>query len=681
MLNLLFGLVAALSADGEPNPLATQAALCAQTGGAWQAGWVHCICPQDSLFHVDTGCGPVAWSAGVHAVLNTPNLPPAALRRALHTLLRPGSGMQIVLDANQLTPTALQRWAAALRADPSRVLGGFTLPPAHAQHATVWILTPPDARSRQEVERELPVGPAQVIALDPFFAGTHIDAERPLAMPPPAVDPAWMDAVWWGDPSALPPARSGAASPAMQPPAAWSEQLCAQSLAATAMPLTSLTQLCSSTQAAWRHLQDPNAATWPLGPVQQGLRWDTPPGAGESTLAMQFLGANVAVYYSVVLADGVPVRRVLRAGSPLGHELMLFLSPSGSIDSIVAKTRHVPAAGDGAPEATAVLRRERWLLDRAWRLVRQDTDTLGNRAQFNQALVGWQGRNRLTTDSAPRPTQATVVLMDTGVDPRLPGLRHRMQLAYGTSLEEHLLPLSNFTAPSSPALRALTLFDERGHGTRVAARLLANLPAARLHVLRGDDLGFVPAPLLQARWKDYLLAVQPQVVNISQDYSRLLPNCDSFFGPIVAALPNTLFVAGAGNDGAASAAGVCPAGLAGRYPNVLSVAGSNAAGTALDPLSNHGAHVSVAAPMEQPTVAFGSSEAAQFSGTADRAQGTSFAAAAVSNLALVRSAEAAGRGLKLSGAGLAAALLAQCLPGSLDVECGGALAVPPGVQP
>lgn len=677
------GLVAVLSASGggqeaqavaRPAFLAAQAGLCMNTGGVWQAGWVHCVCPSHTLFAPDRGCGPVPLSRGARHVQEGTTLHPASLRRALRTLVvasRGGQGAQVLLDANALSDAALQGYASVLRADPAAVLRGFTLAPAWSQHAMVWILAPVAADTRQEVEREQPVGPAQVLSVDPFFAHPGATASaHPAALF--ALDPDWLDAAWWGEPGATQLRADRAARPAPRAAAGGGAWRCEQALAATAMPLTTVTQLCTSAQAAWRHLQDPAAIAWPLGPVAAGFRSDAPQCQGECSLAVQFLGADVAVYYSVVLADGVPVRRVLRAGSPLGHELMLFLSPSGSIDSVVAKTRHAPVRSDDP-----VLQRERWLFDRAWRLARHDADALGDQAQFDRALVGWLGRNQLLTDSAPRQGTATGVVIDTGVDPRLPGLRHRMQLPYGGTLLDQLAPLSGFAASTSSSLRTLTLFDERGHGTRVAARLLANLPGARLHVLHGDDLGFVPAPQLQAQWLQALRAVQPHVVNISQDFSRLLPDCESFFGPLVQALPDTLFIAGAGNDGAANAAGVCPAGLASRYANVLSVAGSNRYGTALDPLSNHGACVSVAAPMQQPTVAFGSSEASSFTGRGDVGEGTSFAAAAVSNLALLRSAEVDSLGKRLSGAELAAELMSACSPAGLDVRCGGALGAAP----
>src|SRR5712671_2449097 len=109
-------------------------------------------------------------------------------------------------------------------------------------------------------------------------------------------------------------------------------------------------------------------------------------------------------------------------------------------------------------------------------------------------------------DRGPRPgtVPAHVVVIDSGVDPGHPGVRGRCQFRAGPAFaaDRSLLPLVGG-------------HDELGHGTAIAAAILAIAPGTVLTALRVFDdqptCDFVR--VLDAL--EHALALQPQIVNLS----------------------------------------------------------------------------------------------------------------------------------------------------------------------
>ncbi|HET6346324.1 MAG TPA: S8/S53 family peptidase, partial [Myxococcota bacterium] len=313
-----------------------------------------------------------------------------------------------------------------------------------------------------------------------------------------------------------------------------------------------------------------------------------------------------------------------------------------------------------------------------WDLLGGDVTPRGDRASLERALLGSDEPRGLglPTDSSGRRalwTPQVAVLIDSGIDPRLPGLRRRLNLA-PLSLAMYLERNAPFTPVSGDPVRALlNILDddemEGRHGTRVASVVAADLPRLQLSFIRAIDLLDPSAATTPDRWTDFIARSRAKVVNISVTYARLVADCDAFFGPIFGGSPDVLFVVASGNNGAQDPTGTCPASLAGRFPNVVTVAGMAPSGRALHSHSNHGLAVAkVAAPYEGLAAEAPGSLAPPASRLAPM-HGTSLSAALVSNGALRLWA----RHPELTAARVARTLMQACQPQGLDVACGGGL--------
>jgi subtilisin family serine protease len=374
----------------------------------------------------------------------------------------------------------------------------------------------------------------------------------------------------------------------------------------------------------------------------------------------------------VTLQSYTPLNRLLRVTGVGGDEVLAFLGPRGQIEAGVV--RHHDLAEADAPY---LLRSARHVLGPRWQHLGGDEAHRGDRAALAQALEATGTPPHLPTDSPRRASlqrPQVALLIDSGIDPRLPGLRDRLNLAplsLAMFLEDH----APFTPVSADPVRALLdLLDddelEGRHGTRVASVVAADLPRLQLSLIRSlDVLGGEDTARLSQRWADFIARSRASVVNVSVTYSRLVADCAALFDPIFRGAPDVLFVVAAGNNGATNPVTTCPASLAHRYPNVLTVAGTDRSGRLLHPHSNRGIRVAkVAAPYEGVAAEAVGSLAMPVARLTPMS-GTSLSAALVSNAALRLWA----RHPALTAPAVAGTLMRACRPQGLDVACGGGL--------
>ena len=183
---------------------------------------------------------------------------------------------------------------------------------------------------------------------------------------------------------------------------------------------------------------------------------------------------------------------------------------------------------------------------------------------------------------------------------------------------------------------------------------------------RDGDWASVPA-FAAAALQQKILTERPKVVNISQDFALDIADCEQVFGGVFSHFGDSvLFVTAAGNDGLRNAPDVCPASLARKFKNVISVGGVDTLGDAMPSrFSNYGRDfVDIAAPYCVESASFIDHDVAN-----TRVCGTSFAAPVIANAALGALTQLA----TLSPAELKSLLTSSCRVSGLDVACGGAL--------
>jgi hypothetical protein len=612
-----------------PAPLEALARRCHRSGGVWSDGLVSCVCPQGGLFRVDAGCRPFSLPPALEGVRGGfGGMSTEALAEALEVPLVDAGPWHVTLDVGALSAAEAGRVAYALDADPSRLLLGAALPPQDATTRAMLRLeraTPDTWEGLWGADRELDY-PAHltILSADP------LGGLAPLAE---VVDPS--------------PCEAGLAEAGV-----------AQGEAVCGLVAETLTALRGGAPDAF----DATKLT------EEG------PGCEPDCAFVGVRGGSgLRLTYTVTMQRYAPLNRMLRITGPSDLDAMVFIGPRGQVEATVVR-RHT-LAGSPAPH---LLLSSRDVLGARWDLLGGDVTPRGDRASLERALLG-SGAPRggaLPTDSpGRRPFLAPQValLIDSGIDPRLPGLRRRLNLA-PLSLAMYLESNAPFTAVSADPVRALlNILDddemEGRHGTRVASVIAADLPRLQLSFIRSLDLLDGDVEAAPDRWTAFIARSHAAVVNISVTYSRLVADCDAIFDPIFRGSPDVLFVVAAGNSGAQDPTGTCPAALAGRFPNVVTVAGMAASGRTLHPHSNHGVAVAkVAAPYEGLAAEASGSLATPVARLAPM-HGTSLSAALVSNAALrLRT-----RHPEWTAARVAHALMQACRPQGLDVACGGGL--------
>lgn len=609
-------------------PLAGQAALCHGTHGTWLGPLQSCVCPPHRLFSVQRGCGPVLLSASLEKQSGRlRGLRPDALQAVLASVYD-SDALQVGIDLAGLDAAEVTELVRTLDDDPTAVLSALTLPPPRALSRTVLRLarvTPSNVETLWGPDRELDYPPRlNIISLDPMaYEAPHANTFAVACS------------------AALRDVPEGAAL-------CTAANLALADLARTILPQPWITNFTEEGPGC-----RPDCAF--VGTVSRG---------------------GVAATYNVLFQDYAPLSRLLRLGAGAsGTELLVALGPTGHVEAAVLK-RHVLADAT----TSALLFSERTVFD-PWarpigheQIPRGEPDVLGAALSDGHSLNG-----ALPTDTLTRPNLTTAlvaVLVDSAIDPRMTGLRPRLNFAPGSTLDTLARDGSGFSYANGTVSGMLGLLDddflEGRHGSRIASVVAANLPGVRLSFIRALDIETQgPTPELRDKWIDLIRSSHASLVNLSVTYSRLIADCDGFFGPIFTSLPDVLFVVGAGNNGAREPTGTCPVGLAQYYPNVLTVAGVDRSGRAIHAHSNYGFQTAkVAAPYEGQAVEVGGSLAPP-PNRLGPISGTSYSAAVVSNAALRLLA----RHPTLRLSQWVDTLMNTCKPTDLEVGCGGALDV------
>ena len=378
--------------------------------------------------------------------------------------------------------------------------------------------------------------------------------------------------------------------------------------------------------------------------------------------------------YRIVGKSKMPIARAAQFN--VGNDLRLdvILSPRGQVMGGRIHSNH--AAPSSRP---FLLQRSVVYFDSDYQAIEVIEDEYGDRLEARQGAARWlrdlQQANvrRLLTDGRLPPAYGSVraMLLEDAIDLRAADLLTRVAprvSSLSAFVETGNLALPLFApdaADTRPVLDVLVSDGERGgqHGTMVASLLAADLPNAALTWMpTGNGSWTGNSELASQALIDKINEDRPRVVNISKGFDDDLADCEALFGRVFATFEHSvLFVVAAGNYGMRGATDVCPASLASRYPNALSVAGVDGTGR-LHPNTNYGPGVHVAAPYCARVLSLSSGKP---EGVEEC--GTSFAAPVVANAALRLFAGHPAM-LPVDAKRL---ILASCSNDRLDVECGG----------
>ena len=334
-----------------------------------------------------------------------------------------------------------------------------------------------------------------------------------------------------------------------------------------------------------------------------------------------------------------PVGRKLTALHPSGLEAHLSLSPMGGlIGGTFAYRQPEPAASPYISRSQVVY------FSHDFAPLDEETAYRGDRVGLRTAL---QEKGAMGPDHYVRPiptdvglsimAPARALIMETEVDLRIPGLASRFAVDHGV-LGDFLRtgavgPLFSSADSTATTLAALEASPTTDHGTNVAGVLLADLPLASASLFNVDTQPFLDPSDFKAELEQRIRRHRPRVVNISRSFYTTLGACEEVFDPVFAAhSEDVVFVIAAGNYGEQNSPDICPANLALKHPNVLSVAGLDRMGK-IHRSSNWGADlVNAAAPYCRTTLA--PLDAAGDQPSLVEACGTSIAAPFIGNLAL-----------------------------------------------
>ncbi len=399
--------------------------------------------------------------------------------------------------------------------------------------------------------------------------------------------------------------------------------------------------------------------------------------AGEHALANVSSSSVDGLLSYVGNAGGIYTRTLTLT---VGHRwnVRVLLAPSGAPMGGVAVHRERQGAGSAFLMNEHVVTFDRLLLPLA-----HYNQAMGKSETLRQSAYEWLIRESM--HSVPEP-----LITDGRLSPILEPLRAIM-LEYG--VDTGYFPLAQRLNYAEPAV--LGLFQtgrmqqpwfggsvdleeaieqiapeslEAGHGTAVGSLLAADLPNLKISLMPASSSSYIgPPSVIASRLIGEIARQAPMVVNISQDFSESIADCESVFGTVFRHFSEkVLFVLAAANDGLHDPQNRCPASLAGRYKNVLTVGGVNDDGTiGGSGGSNFGKKfVQVAAPFCQDVAVYAEKRVSMH-----RLCGTSFAAPVVANAALRVLAQLP----LLEPYRVAELLMSACDRQGLEVACGGSL--------
>lgn len=382
---------------------------------------------------------------------------------------------------------------------------------------------------------------------------------------------------------------------------------------------------------------------------------------GGSALVVNAQAGAHSLTYNVVLQDGIPLLRMVTVAGPDEAILFAFLSPTGRVEGYT-RIRH--RATDR--QRSHLLETECTAFDDRGRALLDDVTERGNRADLraatqsvSHAFAPFPLGRRLGAGHAP----VNALLIDSGIDPRVPGLAERLGV---TPRDER--PSFEYSR-NEPIGNLLDILDDDGHGTRMATIVAGDLPSVMLHLLRaGEVTTWGPSVELLHRWQRTIRETQSRVVNISYSFTQGMAECGEFFGALFGGLPEVLFVVGTGNDGSRNSVDACPSSLGRRFNNVLTVAGADAATGRLAKGSSYGREVAkVAAPFRGDTISTAPTRQPLGEVVVTQHEGTSISAALVSNAALRMIV----RHPRATAQQLVRAFMKTCTRNRLDVACEG----------
>jgi hypothetical protein len=584
-----------------------QAAACKATAGRWRANLRSCSCPDGQLFSVGDGCKAAEW------------------------------GDKRVGDIALLGGAVAHRLTATDRRLLTRALDGVSVEGCPRDSSVVALALRPISVSDIELMLAMEgaeYGPDIMVELDPQrWPGEQATGQRVECF-------ELLRAAWPG-------------------------------IGATA--LSACASLQSFLDAISHDALPPSALLWEKY-------------KGDGRLRIELSVANLPEemgwgVYKMVGKNGAVFMRSVQLNPDNSLEMNVLISAWGGVmGGSVQRRSPLPAGSE------AVLQKDVVYFDGAFAPLRTKEDAFGSRRELRQAAQVWLDFRRsgraaqaIPTDGEKIPVYEPVrtMVFENGVSWAAAGLTQRLnprieEIEYFARTDALRAPF--FFGGTGPLEAAIDLAPDRGlagqHGTAVASILLADLYNARLSIMIPDDhIWPSRVDLASQTLSERLRQERPFVVNISVVYDSMIGDCEAVFGPIFQEFENeVLFIAGAGNSGMRNATTFCPASLAPKYANVVSVGGVNDDGSIgirniWEGGSNYGAEsVEIAAPFCADVMAVKDGRAIK-----QRECGTSFSAPQVGNAALRLHARAPW----LTPSDMKQLLMAACDDSGIDVACGG----------
>ena len=620
--------------------LARLAQTCTQTGGMWRPFLQSCVCSSGDVFFIPDGCQtPTADDfTAVHTCQGHFSGKSRAQIQACVNHFYETDNIDASISLDGLNESEVAQLARTLEQSPTQLLAGVSLlqdphvemPPLkiqRAQHMTA-------LKAWGALLRTSLYLPALTAVLDPIANASSFDGTA-----------------WAAD---------------------CGQALESAAVLAGAQHAPNSADFLAICQAAANYVKALNSPeTAHSGTAAMDVNF-TEEGRGclpDCALIASTVSQPFAAKYAVIMMGYAPIARILAVEAMEHTSLYFFLSPNGNVQGARLTLREIPER-----HADALLVSRDVIFDGAWQVIDSAEEMAGSRQRLRTAMTHLLSTD-LPTDGANPARLARVngLLIDTGLDPTEPALRDRLLLS-DTSVQlaahDGHVTRGIFFEGTDEIENSLEIVNGM-HGTQVASIMAADLPYLLLSFIRGSARAYgASAATLAAEWVRRIKLSGARVVNLSLVLSRNVGSCERLFDPVFRELPDVLFVAAVGNQGADSTTGTCPAGIANRYENVVTVAGSEAAGKRLHAQSNSGANIAmVAAPFVTPCLDVQTPASVPAQARLIACEGTSMAAPQVSNAALRLLA----RYPHLGAAQLARIIQTHCKPGHLAVRCGGAV--------
>ena len=298
-----------------------------------------------------------------------------------------------------------------------------------------------------------------------------------------------------------------------------------------------------------------------------------------------FQSMDSDITYKITGKKNTPINRKISMTSASGIVAEVALSPSGAIFG--GRISYSEAESAQSPW---LYQAHKVYFEGPFSFVSKQVASRGDRARLQRGLWEASHLGKDLKDSLlphelgsafPGPVRA--MILEGEVDLRIPALARRFVLDERV-VEDFVttgsLPRSVFVDESLPrSLESMAASPMANHGTNVAAVLLAGLPDVQTFLVDVNTR----VPRNAAKLRDMLDSRigkrQPRVVNISRSFHGAIGACEDAFDPVFLKYrDDVLFVVAAGNYGEEDSPGICPASLAWKHSNVLSVAGTDGRG-------------------------------------------------------------------------------------------------------